>query len=155
MPAIDGLRISGATRGRATGIQSDRQLTVDISEASHVDLEDITTGFLDLQLSGASHLKGKIQAGTKAELEVTGASHIELKGAAIDMVLGVNGASHADLSGFQVQNARVSLSGASHGTVNINGKLDTHLNGASNLSWLGTAVMGEMEINGASSIQRR
>jgi hypothetical protein len=154
MPSLSELRISGATHGQATGFQSDKPLSVDISGASHFDLEDIVAGPLEVQISGASHLKGKIQSG-KATLNISGASHIELKGATVEMVMEANRASHANLSGFQVQNASVLLSGASHGTININGKLDTHLNGASNLSWLGTAVMGEMEISGASSIQRR
>lgn len=155
MPVLYELKMSGATEGRATGFKSDRQMVVDISGASHFDFNDITADSLNVHVSGASHLKGYAQSGKKAEINITGASHIELRGAAIEMDLEVNGASHANLSGFQVQNARVRLSGASHSTVNINGKLDTHVNGASNLSWLGTAVMGEMDISGASSIQRR
>jgi|WetSurMetagenome_2_1015567.scaffolds.fasta_scaffold29946_4 hypothetical protein len=154
MPSLSELRISGATQGRAAGFQSDKPFSIDISGASHFDLEDVVTGTMELQISGASHVKGKIQSG-KATLNISGASHTELKGASVEMALEANGASHANLSGFQVQNASVLLSGASHGTININGRLDTHLNGASNLSWLGTAVMGEMEISGASSIQRQ
>jgi hypothetical protein len=153
IPRLDDLKISGASRGLIKGFKSEKQLFLDISGASHFEAEDIITGSLNLQLSGASHLKAKIQAGTKAELYISGASHLDLKGAAIDMAMEANGASQANLAGFQVQNAHVMLSGASRGTININGKLDTHINGASNLSWSGTAVMGEMEITGASSIQ--
>jgi len=155
MPDLQEIRLSGATHGQATGFQSKQSLSLDISGASHFEVNNYIAADLNLKLSGASHLQGNIQCGSKAELDISGASHLELTGAAIDMVLDVTGASHTDLDRFQVQNASVRLSGASHGTVNINGKLDTHLNGASNLHWLGSPVMGEMEITGASSIQHR
>ena len=152
MPDLQEVKMSGATRGQAAGFQMQRSLNVAISGASHFDLNDMTVSDLNIDISGASHLKGNIQCTGKAELDISGASHIDLTGTAKDLVLHAVGACQADLSSFTVQNAGVGLSGASHAMVNLNGRLDTRLYGASNLRWLGSPIMGEMEIAGASSI---
>jgi len=154
MPDIKEIKISGATRGQVAGFKTQQLLRININGASHFDLNDMAAADLRLDISGASHLKGNIHCTGKAELGISGSSHVDLTGMAKELILDVDGASHADLNGFHVQNAGIGLSGASHAAVNLDGRLDTHLNGASNLRWCGTPVMGEMDIKGASSIQR-
>jgi hypothetical protein len=59
------------------------------------------------------------------------------------------------LAGFTVNNADVSLSGASNGTVNLSGKLDANLSGASKLEYIGEPTMGAINTSGASTISKK
>jgi len=134
MPQLRGLTVSGASRG-------------DIYDFS-------STEDLDITVSGASRVTGDITAGN-IEFDISGASTIQLEGSANDMVASVSGASRFNLGSFTVNNADVSFSGASSGTVNLNGRLDADLSGASRLSYIGEPVMGTIDISGASTISKK
>ena len=54
-----------------------------------------------------------------------------------------------------VNNADVRLSGATSGTVNLNGRLDADLSGASKLSYLGEPTMGNINTSGASTLSKK
>ena len=56
--------------------------------------------------------------------------------------------------GFPVHNADVKLSGASQATVNLDGRLDADLSGASHLEYIGEPTMGVMTTSGASTVSR-
>jgi len=47
------------------------------------------------------------------------------------------------------------LSGASNASIQVNGKLDLELSGASRLTLGGNPTMGKVQISGASSLSRR
>jgi len=47
------------------------------------------------------------------------------------------------------------LGGAASMTINLNGKLDAEVSGASNLRWLGTPTLGDVKITGASSFSKK
>jgi len=126
-----------------------------VSGASHVDVTNVAAGNLKLEVSGASGINGEIKAATDADFEVNGASRIDLKGNANNLKLKVTGASKSELGEYQVQNVSVEISGASNGTINLNGKLDANISGASNLYWSGTAVMGDIQTSGASNLRRK
>jgi len=59
------------------------------------------------------------------------------------------------LGKFPTQNADVEISGASNGTINLNGKLNADVSGASNLYWSGTPIMGDIQTSGASNLRRK
>ncbi|MFC1938978.1 head GIN domain-containing protein [Chloroflexota bacterium] len=134
MPDLHALNLSGATKGTITGFSSSNDV--------------------DLDLSGASSLAGDIRAGN-AVVRLSGASKAELEGSAEDININVSGASSINLSGFEVNNAQVLLSGASNGTVNLNGRLDADLSGASKLSYIGEPTMGDISTSGASTIRKK
>ena len=115
MPDLRALNFSGATKGTITGFSSSHDFNLD--------------------LSGASGLDGNIQAGD-AMVMLSGASRVELEGSAKDINVNASGASRVNLSRFPVNNAQVLLSGASSGTINLNGRLDADLSGASNSATL-------------------
>ena len=130
-----------------------RGLTV--SGASHGDIYDFSsTEDLDITVSGASRVNGDITAGN-VEFDISGASTIQLEGSANDMVASVSGASRLNLGGFTVNNADVGFSGASSGTVNLDGRLDADLSGASRLWYIGEPVMGTINTSGASTISQK
>ena len=133
MPYLRSLAISGASRGTVSGFSS----------ANDVDIE----------VSGASKVTGDITAGD-VDFNVSGASTVQLEGSANDIVANVSGASRFNLGGFTVNNANVTFSGASTGTVNLSGKLDANLSGASKLAYVGEPTMGTINTSGASTLKK-
>lgn len=126
-----------------------------VSGASHGTVSDFSsTEDLDITVSGASRVTGDITAGN-VEFDISGASTIQLEGSANDMDASVSGASHLNLDAFIVNNADVNFSGASTGTVNLDGRLDANLSGASRLWYIGEPVMGTIDISGASTISKK
>lgn len=134
MPQLSGLTVSGASRGTVSDFSS--------------------TEDLDITVSGASRVTGDITAGN-VEFDISGASTIQLEGSANDMVASVSGASRFNLDAFTVNNADVNFSGASSGTVNLNGRLDANLSGASKLWYIGEPTMGDINTSGASTISKK
>lgn len=155
LPVLTGLNISGASQGKVVGFQSDTDLSVALSGASHAEAQNITAGKVDIKVSGASTLSGSVQAKNDTNLEATGASKIILTGNGANTVMVVNGASRVELSDFPVQSANLKLSGASHAFINTNGRLDANVSGASTLIWSGSPVMGDIQTSGASTLRRK
>jgi hypothetical protein len=155
LPALIELEVSGASRGKFENFQSDDNLTVDLSGASHVEALNISAGTIEVKATGASSLTGGIKAAKDAKFEATGASRIELTGTGANIVMKVSGASRAELGEFPVQNASLEISGASKAIINLNGKLDADVSGASKLLWSGSPIMGDIQTSGASTLRRK
>jgi len=134
MPDLTGLELSGASHATITGFKSTKRLDVDVS--------------------GASHLRGDIEA-SDARFDVSGASQVTLSGSGQDVVIDASGASQVDLSAFPVADANVKASGASKATVNPSGRLDADASGASHIYYLGSPTLGKIDTSGASSINRK
>jgi len=134
MPQLSSMTISGASRGTVSDFSS--------------------TEDLDITVSGASRVTGDITAGN-VEFRISGASTIQLEGSANDMVAGVSGASRFNLDDFTVNNADVDFSGASSGTINLSGRLDADLSGASKLWYIGEPIMGTISTSGASTLSKK
>jgi hypothetical protein len=154
MPVLDGLDLSGASKGTVTGFSSKNNFSADLEGASSLAIVKMLAADMKFKLAGASRVTGQVQ-GANAEFNLSGASRVELEGSASNVVIDAAGASHADLADFHVRNANVKLSGASHTTVNMDGQLDANLSGASRLYWLGKAVMGDVNTAGASTISKK
>jgi len=155
MPELRKLGFSGATSGLVSGFSSAPVLDVELSGASSLDMSNMATGDADFKLSGASNLTGKITADGDARFNVSGASSVVLSGSADDLDADVSGASSLDLEDFPVGNASVGLSGASNGTVNLDGTLNADISGASHLYYIGEPIMGDIDTSGASGISRK
>jgi len=134
MPQLGGLTVSGASRGTVYDFNS--------------------TEAVDITVSGASRVIGDITAGD-VEFHIDGASTIQLEGSANDMTARVSGASRFSLDDFTVNNANVNISGASTGTINLDGRLDANVSGASTLLYIGDPVMGTINVSGASSLGKK
>ncbi len=154
MPAIGELRLSGASKGIITGFKSSSDFDTNVSGASQLEIVDCQVGNADIEVSGASGISGNLTA-ADIDLEVSGASSAELSGAADDIFLDVSGASKADMTDFQVRNADIELSGASEATMNVKGKLDIELSGASRLYFYGNPSIGKQDVTGASTIKHK
>lgn len=154
MPQLQGLDSSGATHGIVAGFISTENLDVTASGASSVELVEISAGDVIFDVSGASKVTGDIEA-NNMELEASGASAVQLEGSTGNLAADVSGASHLKLDDLKAENADVTLSGASNGTVNTDGKLDAKLSGASTLGYIGEPTLGIMDISGASKLQKK
>lgn len=135
MPELDTLILSGATRGTVEGFNSSNPFVLALSGASSLEMTNTNVG--------------------DAEIEVSGASTLNAEGTANDLVALVSGASNVDLTDFPVNDADINLSGASRATINLDGKLDAELSGASNLEYIGDPTMGDINIAGASTINKK
>ena len=134
MPELRGLDISGASRGTVSNFSS--------------------TEDLDIMVSGASRVSGDIVAGN-VDFDISGASSVELEGSANDIIADVSGASSLKLDDFTATNADIDFSGASSGTVNLSGRLDADVSGASRLWYIGEPTMGDIDTSGASSVSKK
>ena len=154
MPHLQGLESSGATSGIVANFSSTVDLDVTASGLSTVELVKISAGDVIFDVSGASKVTGDIEA-KNMELEVSGVSTVQLKGSASSIAADVSGASHLKLEDLKVDNANVILSGASNGTINLDGSLDAELSGASTLEYIGEPALGIMDITGASTLKKK
>jgi hypothetical protein len=134
IPQLHGLTVSGASHGTVSGFSS--------------------TEDLDITVSGASRVTGDITAGN-VQFGISGASTVQLEGSGNDIDANVSGASHFNLEAFTVNNADVNFSGASAGTVNLNGRLDANVSGASTLWYIGEPTTVDSNISGASTVSKK
>ena len=154
MPDLYGLSFSGATRGTVEGFSSSHGLSLDMSGASSVKFADTSVGTVEADLSGGSRVTGVLKADGEARFAPSGASKVELKGRANDLRIEASGASYLEMPEFLVHNAKIELSGASQANINLDGRLDAHLSGASGLRYIGEPTMGDVRTSGASRIRR-
>jgi hypothetical protein len=134
IPQLHDLMVSGASRGTVSDFSS--------------------TEGLNITVSGASRVTGDITAGN-VEFNISGASTIRLEGSADDMVAVVSGASRFNLGDFTVNDTDVKISGASTGTINLDGRLDANVSGASTLLYIGEPIMGTINVSGASTLSEK
>ena len=174
LPELRELRLSGAAVGTVVdfntthdfllvlagasqlemGVFECGNATFRIAGASKIDVKRIKADKLELDIVGASRFKGDLALTGDARVKMAGASQAELHGQANSLNLDVTGAGRALLSDLPVQGARVKLVGASRAVVNVQGRLDAELTGASDLSWVGNPVMGDIKSVGASQLHR-
>jgi hypothetical protein len=153
MPVLKQLILTGATDGTVSGFKSDNPFSLKVSGASHIDV-DMDTGIFNAIITGASDVKGRLNT-TGSDVEVSGASDINLTGNGGDIKLKGSGASTASLRYFAVNDADVTLSGASSGSVTPSGRLDVNVSGASDLNYYGNPSMGNIQTSGASDLHHK
>ncbi len=124
-----------------------------LNGASHGEIDGFTQN-MNVALSGASALKGHLEAGNLA-VDASGASNTRLDGSAQELVLRGSGASRLELDDLRAGNARVDLSGASSAQVNAMGQLDYSVSGGSSLRYSGNPRIGQARSSGGASAQRQ
>ncbi len=132
MPDLEEVQLSGATVADVDGFS-----------VSHPFVAGI---------SGASRLRGTYVTTGDVSFTVSGASTVELSGTGGDLTAAVSGASRLELTNFAVHNASVEMSGGSQGTVNLDGRLDANVSGASALLYIGNPTLGDINTSGLSTV---
>ena len=153
LPELRGLYLSGASEGNVTGFKSSQDFDLTLSGASELNM-DMETGNFLCEISGASEVTGYLKA-SSSDIVLSGASKIRVNGSGGDIKIDASGASQVDLANFNVNNADISFSGASDGSLNINGRLDAVLSGASFLEYSGNPTLGNFNLTGGSDLKRR
>jgi len=154
MPDLRGIKLSGATRAFVSCFVAANPLDIAVSGASRLKLDDMKAGDTKIDVSGASHVTGKLEV-ADCRMEASGASTIELNGHGNNIRLDFTGASAARLSQFSAANIEVSVGGASKAEVTFSGKLDAEAGGASRISYAGEGTLGKVRISGASTLNRK
>ncbi len=62
-----------------------------------------------------------------------------------DSAIRVSGASHLDLKDLEMRNVDIKLTGASQCLINVSGKLDSDVAGASKLTYRGNPITGNIK----------
>jgi hypothetical protein len=107
----------------------------------------------DVKMSGGSKLDAALH-NTNVDLDLSGASHVTLSGRATRVALEGNGASVLEAGTLQVNDAGISLSGASQATVSVSNTISADLSGASLLRYLGSPTIVRQSVTGSSSITK-
>ena len=149
---------SGTIITRATmevDITMPRLAWLNASGASQVQLNQIEMGDLfTAEASGASRIHGDIAA-IDLDLNASGASNIFLAGTGSNIIAVASGASTIDLTELAAVDAQTEASGASTITVNIEGILDVDASGGSNVYYLGSPEMGDINTSGGANVTQR
>ena len=108
---------------------------------------------LNIQLSGASELKGQIKAGD-LNIKLSGASIAKVTGTVNNLNIESSGASDVKAYDLSAENCNVRASGASDVNVTVIKEIAANASGASNVYYKGTAELKSKQATGASSIAR-
>lgn len=134
MPFLSRLNASGASRAQLNTLPVDDNFTA--------------------EASGASQVHGDIEA-VDIDLNASGASTIFLAGTASNVRAVASGASTIDLTELAAIDAQTDASGASTVIVNVEGILDADASGGSNVFYLGSPEMGNIDTSGGAEVSQR
>ena len=117
-------------------------------------VDDWKADNLKLDLSGASNLKGKMNA-QKLMIDLSGASDLTLTGTVGQLNIEASGAS--DFKGYEllVDYCNARASGASDIKITVNKELSAEASGASDVTYKGSGLIRDIKTSGASSISKR
>ncbi len=107
---------------------------------------------LRLLVSGSSRVAADL-ALDQAEATVSGSSRLELTGTANALSAQGSGASNLELADLHLHDLDIKLSGASHGSVQVDRTLAAQVSGASKLTYTGSPQFTKRDTSGGSSIQ--
>ena len=148
----------GLKRARYSNVRYEANITMplllnfELSGASKGDISGFSSANpLKLELSGASRISGSIETGD-CNFDISGASRVELAGSGNDADIDASGASKVELADFPINNAEVTLNGASQATLNLSGRLDANLSGYSHIEYIGEPTLGSIRTSGDSTV---
>ena len=128
---------------------------LDVSGACDVFFEDgLSAEDLNVRLSGASDLKGKIDA-KKLSFDISGASDATISGNAAELSIEASGAS--DFKGFDMTTnyCTAEASGASSVNITVNKELNAKASGASSVRFKGEGLIRDIKTSGSSNVTRK
>ena len=116
-------------------------------------LETLKADKLDINLSGATDLKGKLDI-KDLSVDISGASDMKVSGNASNLNVEASGASDFKGYDFTTNDCTAKASGASSVQITVKETLNAHATGASDIHYKGEARIHEMKSSGASSISK-
>ncbi len=134
MPELEGLSLSGGSRGDVQGFESEQSR--------------------EMSLSGGSRLTGALNSGDLA-ISMSGGARAELSGRGADLSIDGSGGASADLSDFRAASAEVSLSGGSSAHVNLDGELRGGVSGGAAVYYSGNPSRIDVSKSGGGRVVQR
>ena len=128
---------------------------LNVSGACNVYFEDgLSAEVLSVDLSGASDIKGKIEAKT-VKFDISGASSATISGNAATLAIEASGAS--DFKGYDLVSnyCDAKASGASSVNITVNKELNADASGASTVRFKGEGLIRDIKTSGASNVTRK
>jgi len=133
------------------GLKPNRNYTV---RNATLEAEVSMPALSGVEASGSSDATITGFESTKAlHVDLSGSSTAVMTGSAGDVTINTSGSSEADLAKFPVGNASVNASGSSTVTVNLSGRLDVDASGGSDVFYLGSPTLGNIDTSGTSSVE--
>jgi len=126
------------------------------SGASNVYVDGvISSGVLDIILSGASDFKGAIKV-SELRLNQSGASDAHITGT-VEGLTSIHSSGASDVKGYELVtgSCNANLSGASDVRITVNKELSVSASGASSLYYKGEAVVRDLHSSGASNVSKK
>ncbi len=105
---------------------------------------------LNLQLSGASNMKGELNIG-ELNIKLSGASDMSLTGSAKNVNIESSGASDVKAFGLTAETCNAKVSGASDVNITVTKEISANASGASDVHFKGNAEIKAKQTSGASS----
>ena len=128
---------------------------LDVSGACDVYFEEgLSAEGLSVDLSGASDMKGKIEAKT-LKVDISGASSATISGNAATLDIEASGAS--DFKGYELVSnyCDARASGASSVNITVNKELNANASGASSVRFKGEGLIRDIKTSGSSNVTRK
>ncbi|MCR9173940.1 MAG: DUF2807 domain-containing protein [bacterium] len=127
-----------------------------IDGASRVEfMNDVTTTNFEVDIDGASRFQGGVYTGD-LKVDAEGASNVEMWGTADSAEIEASGASNIGDFAFLINNyLNIDLSGSSKAELTVDGVMDIEVSGASRFNYKGNGVINELDISGASSVNKQ
>jgi len=159
--SVDGNQLKLGMKGGSSSKNSPKALIqmpelkgIDASGAVTVNLVEFKGEEINIDISGASTLKGKLSYNS-LKMESSGASSSEIEGDVNTARLDLSGASNISGKAFTVNGEFVlNCSGASKITMTVDGDMHMKLSGASSFDYYGQGTILSEEVTGASDIHK-
>ena len=151
MPDVDSVNIFGASRAELASFDLSHDFRAQVSGASTLELAGLRAEDVTLEAGTASRITGVLNA-LDVTIEATGASRVLLSGTARSLHLTGSAASNINLGEMKARDATIGLNGASSAEVNLSGRLDAGLTGASSLLYSGDPELGNINLSDFSSV---
>lgn len=152
MPTLRKLEVSGASSAKVLGSNNVDAMSVEVSGAGEVTVEEVNASKVAVDVSGASDLTFGSVTVVDFELDASGSSDITAAGTAQSVGLDVSGSSTADLGQLAIDKTSVSLDGSSDADVRQARQVEGELSGASTLHVDGDASI-DVSASDASDVR--
>lgn len=129
-------------------------VSLKVTDASEVSFANqFEANHIDIDASGASEISGGLNA-VSATITLSGASEADFHGVSNMSIFNLSGASTFDSFGFHTNELTANLSGASEAFVRVNNHLNLVASGASEFHYSGDCSIGQLNLTGASTIEK-
>lgn len=151
MPGLSTLDLSGASRATVSGFSSGNNVKLTLSGASQIDIQDIETGDVSFDISGAGNVTGSMTF-AQGQFVVSGGGMVNLGGSGTSAAINASGGSTVDLDQLAVQSARATGSGGATIRVNAQNITRADLSGGARLFYVGDPVISNVSTSGGAVI---